>query len=200
MAKFPSPLHDCIIVDPYYDGDSAIGKSAAGKIILPNSARNPMSQIGKVMSVGSGVKDYKPDDIALYMPFQALQKFYWGNDYEYLIFNESSMIGYVTLEDAQLWPRPDWILVKPIWTPREELKNGVIRLNRWHDKPEPPTHGIVLKVGDRGKEWNDTYEDEPVGLQDTIVLPPDGGYEVGFGDTVYYFLRKVNAQAIVVEG
>src|SRR2546423_6965113 len=99
-----------VIVDPLYDPDRVeTGLSpGAPALILPDSAKNPMSQQGIVIS--SGNPDVEEGDHVLYHPFIGTP--IRRNGYEYLRVEYRHLVGFLD-ESGDLWPLPGDVVVRP---------------------------------------------------------------------------------------
>lgn len=183
------PLHDHVIVDPLYDAQFVGSGHAPDPTLpppplleLPRSMENPMAQQGIVTAVSDKETDIQVGDHILFHPFVAIPIKVKG--IEFLAVARWHIAGWLT-PDGKLFPLPDDVVIMPMFKPRGEHKVGSIIAVTMD--PDPPTVGIVLRVGDRVREF---------ATGDMVVIPydPHGanpiGSEIGLVNKVYYTIPE----------
>lgn len=166
---------------PLYDAD-AVGLGE--RIIIPDSAKNPESQQGYVVAVGSAIDHIALLDHVVYEPYSA-------NDghgairidgQTYLRVWYHSLVGKVRGRSIQ--PLPGWVVVQPEWDNLGERRigGGIIAIDPTVWSPaEPPRFGRVIEVGDYVTS---------VQSGQRVILPPYGGHEIGWIDRVIYTIPE----------
>lgn len=187
-------VRDTVIVDPYYDADLVgSGHSKDSPLtILPDSAKNPMAQQGSVMAVGPRQLDIKVDDYILFHPFVANPLHVGGK--EYLCVERHHIAAWLSPSDGECFPLPEDVLLRPHFQPRGEHKAGNSKIIRYATEPDPPTTGVVLRVGDRVRTLK---------VGDLVVIPyanKDEGYqpignEIGLVNQVFYTIAECDIPA-----
>jgi co-chaperonin GroES (HSP10) len=180
------PMNGNVLVDPWYEhGDNKIGS-----LYLPGGSTNPMSQLGRVVKVPRDQDEVQIGDIILYHPFHCRP--YRVADHEYMFVPDREFCGFVTAE-GNPYPRDNDLLIAPQWPAREEeYKIGdatMVRLHRWAERPEPPTYALIAR---RGRKMMDRYR-----TGDRILLPKEGGWEIGLKDRVYYFIPGDKVEVVI---
>ena len=181
------PLRDIIIVDPYYDAE-VVGSghdTEKPRIFLPDSAKNPMSQQGRVVAVGPRQRVLKPEDYILYHPFTGLP-FYWEGQ-EYLKIEYHFVVGWLKVENDQphIYPLPGEVLIEPAFNPREAA-HGIILI-----EAEPPRKGRVVRVGDgvTSVQPGDRVV-FPLSHEGHHLLGQPAGSEIGLVNRVWYTIPE----------
>jgi len=181
-----TPIGDRVIVEPYYDADKVFS------LWIPDSAKNPMSQQGKVLAVGPEQKDVEPGDMILYHPFVAEPiKTFLLDSKELLAISPCHIAGFLA-PDGELFPLPDWVMLAPEFKPDGVVKQGVLWVPRQVFEVEPPEIGMVVRVGERVTTVKPAQR---------VVFPLDKGNEIGL-DTgksraVYYTIKADDLLAIL---
>jgi co-chaperonin GroES (HSP10) len=177
------PVGDRVLVEPYYDADKVYS------LIIPDSAKNPMSQQGKVMAVGPEQKDIQLLDHILYHPFvgEPVQT----AKAEWLMVESRHVVAWLA-PDGELFPLPDFVMLMPNFKPDGVVKQGLIYVPRQVFEVEPPETGVVARVGER-------VSGVVPGM--TVVYPLGAGNEIGL-DTgksraVYYTIKADDLLAII---
>ncbi len=135
-----APLGNRVIVDPYYDAERVYG------LIIPDSAKNPMSQQGKVVAVGDKQKDIVVGDHVLYHPYVGTP--FRADGHEYLSVEYREIAGYLA-PDGEVFPLPDDVMLIPEFAPSGVIKSGLLWLPRQVFDTEVPHIGRVVRVGER---------------------------------------------------
>lgn len=176
------PMADSVIVYPLYDADRV---GLGERIIIPDSAKNPESQQGYVVAIGRNLESLIALlDHVVYEPYSANDAYgaIRVNGQTYLRVWYHNLVGKV--RDRELEPLPGWVVVQPEWDnlgPRQRA-GGVIAIDPtvWN-VAVPPRFGRVLEVG--------AYV-STVKAGDRVILPPEGGHEIGWIDHVIYTIPE----------
>jgi len=163
-------------VDPLYDPEKVeTGLSlGAPALFMPDSAKNPMSQQGIVVSVGPEQRDIEVGDHVLYHPFIGTVVEY--EEHEYLLLENRHIAGFLD-PSGNLWPLPDDAVVRPDFGPagRPVLEGGL-----WVPKQvfsiDIPCTGVILKRGTRVPF---------VEVGQRVLYPPSAGNEIGLRRVLY---------------
>lgn len=181
---FPKPLGTSILIDPIYDPDKI------GSIYMAPEVQNPLPSNGDVVDVG-------PNQDEIEMGFRVLVSTYgvdftrfWTHPrtrHEYAIYHDHEVIAFLT-NSAEVYPRRDAVIVKPLWNDPDEQGTGRIQLLTRVFSSPPPKLATVERVGSLVTSLK---------RGDTVLLPRTGGNELGVRDRVLYSLKEVDILGIV---
>ena len=182
------------MVIPYYEAQKVYS------LIIPESAKNPMSQQGLVVEVGPKQKVIKPGDYILYHPFSGvLLPWRTPNNEELLLFAPSSIAGWFIR--GEIYPLPGFVVIKPRFRDNGPSRRGSVFTVGQVFHVEPPDTGDVRRIG---------LEVETVRVGDIVVFPVYGengrqdkvGHEIGidngFSRQVVYVIHESDLLARLV--
>lgn len=180
----PTPLADHILIEPYFD------PIKIGSIYMPPAAQNEAPSHGTVRAVGPLQREIEErfEVIVSTVEWVKKAKFEWlGDSYVYL-YTDREVIAFLT-RDGEVFPRRDRIILRPNWNRSGVVKHGLIyTIDRVFEAPKPPQWGTVLRVGEDVKT---------IRSGDEVVIPRNGGNELGVKDTVYYSIKEKDIPGII---
>jgi co-chaperonin GroES (HSP10) len=169
---------DAVLLESYQDTDKY------GRLYIPPEGQNSQRQQGEVVSVGREAAHLvKVGDWVLHHPFRGTPFVYRGTNYIHLFRDAIAAVARELDGQWHLEPLPGHVLVRPEFPPQPERgyyikENGVYRPRRSEDtKPNPPLFGTIENIGEGVEGFS---------LDQRIMIPPEGGAEIGFVNVVYY--------------
>lgn len=167
------PLGKKILVNPMYDSDKI------GSLYLPDTGKNPNPQVGSIVRVGPLADEAVVGDCVVFHPYHTHP--ITIGDHEYLFVDDLYWYGYAapTKQGYKLFARRDHVVVQPLWEPEGAYQEGSVILVTRTFISSPQRYGIVINIGEGVTDWS---------VGDKVVLPPRGGYEIGFVDEPFYIL------------
>lgn len=132
------------MVDPLYDAEKVYG------LYLPDSGKNPMSQMGEIVAVGTdNYLELEVGQLIAYHPFRGIphRMRLNGKSHEYLWINPVDVAALLTRE-GEVLPHPYQVVIKPEFVGGDLLKEGSLYLPQ-NDLFSTiiPNKGKVLRVG-----------------------------------------------------
>jgi len=174
------PVRSNVIVDPLYDPETVqtgLSGDAPG-LIMPGSARNPMSQQGIVVAVGPEQKVIEIGQHILYHPF--IQYPFKVDGHEYLKVNTHEIVGILSVR-GELLPLPWDIVVRPDFrSAGRPVQSGLLWLPKQVFDIDIPCSGTAVSIGSRVTS---------VRIGERVLFPPEVGNEVGLRQ-VWYTIRE----------
>lgn len=179
---FPIPLGKSILIDPIYDPDKI------GSIYMAPQAQNQLPSNGDVVAIGPAQDEVEVGYRVLVSTYGVdASRFVSINGHEYAFYQDHEVIAFVT-PDAEVFPRRDSVIIRPVFHDPEETKAGsIILLTRVFSAP-PVKLGVVLRTGENVHSLR---------RGQTVVLPKSGGNELGVKDRVLYSIRETDILGIV---
>lgn len=166
-------LHDHLVVDPYYDADKI------GSIYIPEAFKNPEPQQGFVLSAGADSK-VNEGVMILFHPFRSVPL----QGTNLIALRDKDVVAY--LVDGELVPLEYHLMILPDWSTKYAQK-GLIYLPPTAQEDHSPVMIGTIAIGTVGEFSPGTK----------VVIPPGKGSEIGFKDTVYYFIHQDEILAII---
>lgn len=163
---------DRLVVEPYYDSDKI------GSLYIPEYYKNPEPQQGVVKSAGplSPVRD---GSYVFFHPFRGLPL---GNT-GLISLLDKDVVAY--LVDQELTPREEHVMVLPNWDHKHKRSEFLITPDTSHEYV-PVMVGTVVRSSS-----------EQFAVGTVIAIPPGKGSEIGYRDTVYYFIHQDEVLATI---
>lgn len=181
------PLGTDVLVDPLYDPptvETGLSPGAPG-LLMPDSAKNPMSQQGIVVAVGPAQEVLEAGDHILYHPF--IQYPFRWDGHEYLRVEVRNIVGLLNARGTLL-PLPWDIVVKPDFAPAgRPTMVGRLWLPKQVFDVEAPCTGRVERIGSRVSL---------VSVGQHVLYPPDAGNEIGL-KRVWYTIHEKDILATI---
>lgn len=165
-------LGDRLVVEPYFDSDKI------GRFYIPEAFKNPESQQGVVVSAGplSPVRD---GTYIFFHPFRSQPL----GDTGLIGLHDKDVVAY--LVDKELTPREEHVMVLPDWDSKHKPSKLLILPDIAHEY-------VPVMIGTIVRSSSKIFE---VGT--VIAIPPGKGSEIGYIDTVYYFIHQDDILATI---
>ena len=89
------PLADRLLVEPWTPGDHARRLIGPGMLVIPDIAKYPTPDEGRVVAVGPGVRDYVPGDVIVWRQFaeNRLREPFNGAERDCVMVDEADVLG-----------------------------------------------------------------------------------------------------------
>jgi co-chaperonin GroES (HSP10) len=168
-------IQDRLVVEPYYDPEKI------GSFYIPDSAKNPEAQQGVVKSVGPH-SEIREGAYVFFPPFRSLPL--QGTDL--ISIRDKDVVAF--LRDGELYPPWEHYMVLPDWDSKYRQKSEWIYIPPTvMEDYSPVKYGTIIRCAE-GTELPPNTK---------VVIAPGKGNEIGFKDTVYYFIHHDDILATV---
>lgn len=169
-----------VIVYPLYDAD-VVG--VGERIIIPDSAKNPESQQGIVVAHHDEF-EFQLMDTVVYHPYSANDAYgaFVHEGTRYLRIWDHNIVGKV--DGRSFMPRSGHVVIEPEWDNLGERSRpgGIIAIDPTiYQAAEPPRFGVVVRLG---------ADCHVLHVGDRVIIPPEGGEEIGWIDHVVYAIPE----------
>jgi len=168
-------IHDRLVVEPYYDADKI------GSFFIPDAFKNPEAQQGVVQSVGP-TANIREGAYVFFHPFRSLPL--QGSDL--ISLREKDVVAY--LIEGELHPLWEHYMILPDWDSKYGQKSEWIYIPpSVMEDHSPVKYGTIIRCA----------EGTSLPLNTKVVIAPGKGHEIGFKDSVYYFIHHDDILATV---